>query len=223
MDENGVIKVEGSTELAKNTKTMEVSGLEEIPTSMIPVPFYKLVQPGSTNVSLADGKDALTGTFLMSDLGESTEQLRFLILRAKRQVREFQDDYGNSKKALTIGILGLNLDRMSPFILNVSVASFSAFGQLMAQVKERKMKHAWDFPVTATTEKVETEKQTERGVQKVKFWVINFALGKEALTKEEKTAAEGAYLEFAASLDGFQQTVVEKTPAEDYLEKEPTF
>lgn len=218
-DETQIAKVESSSELATNAKkTMDVMGLEDVPTSMIPVPFYKLVQPGSTNVTMTDGQEAPAGTFLMGDLGESAQELKFLLLRAKRQHREFKDDNGVMQSSPSMGVLGLNISRMTPFILGVPVSSWSNFGQLMAQIKERKMEHAWDFPITATTEKQEVEKETTRGRQKVKYWTIKFSLAKEALSAEEMQAAQQAYQEYATSLDKGQE---EAKPAEEEAEDIP--
>jgi hypothetical protein len=51
----------------------------------------------------------------------------------------------------------------------------------------------------------------------VKFWVVNFTLEKEPLSKDEVELAENAYMEFAASLDRGQEEepkVPQETPAE---------
>lgn len=207
-EEKKEIQVESSGTLAPEgvDKTMRVTGLEDVPTSMIPVPFYKLVQPGSTNVTLSDGKtDATPGTFYMGDSGKATDELKFLLLRAKRQKREFKGENGQLQQSVNMGVLGLNLDRMQPFILGVSVSSFSRFGRLMSQIKERKMENAWDYPIIATTEKREEVKQTPTGMQTVKYWVINFDLTDEKLSEEDLAQAKENYFEFASSLDRYNQ------------------
>ncbi len=212
-EEVKTIIAERSGALAQVTKTMAVAGLEDVPMSIIPVPFYKLVQPGSTNTTKSDGVEATPGNFLMGDNGEETEKLSFLLLRAKRQTRTFTGDDGQPTQSVTMAVLGLNLTRMTPFILSVPVSSFYNFGQLMAAYKERAVAHAWDYPVVATTEKQEQEKDTARGRQKVKYWTISFNLEKEPVTPEVMQKAQTAYEEYAASLDR-NQTTTEDTRAE---------
>ncbi len=203
MDKKTAITVEKHDELAKSApRMMAVAGLEDIPTSMIPVPIYKLVQPGSTNTAMADGKDAPIGTILMKDNSEAVETLKFLLIRAKRQTRTFVDDDGVEQQSPVIAVLGLNIDRdLSPFVLSLPVSSFSTFGQLMAQIKDAKATSAWEYPIKITSEKKEMEKNTTSGRKMVKFYVLNFALGKTATSEEDIKTAQLAYDEFAASLD----------------------
>ncbi len=198
-----MVKVEKHTDLAQTgEKMMAVEGLEDIPVSMIPVPIYKLVQPGSTKIATSDGGDAPAGTILMKDNGEAVESFKFLLLRAKRQVRKFLDDDNIEQQSPVITILGLNIDRgFSPFVLSLSVASFSPFGKLMAQIKEAKITTAWQFTIKVTTEKQEMEKNTSSGRKMVKYWILNFVLGKTETSEEDLKIAELAYQEFAASLD----------------------
>ena len=62
----------------------------------------------------------------MKDNGEAVESFKFLLLRAKRQVRTFLDDEGMEQQSPVIAVLGLNIDRdYSPFIISLSVASFA--------------------------------------------------------------------------------------------------
>lgn len=208
MDKKIVVESSKSVLAPSQNSNMSVVGLEDIPNSLIPVPFYKLVQPGSTKTSMSDGNDAPVGTILMGDSGQAVQNLRFLLLRAKRQHREFRGDDGQMQRSTSIGILGINLDRLTPFMLSVSVASFSNFGQLMAQIKENKLVHAWDRAINITTEKQEMEKDTPRGRQTVKFWIMKFALDSKELTETETSLAEMAYKEYASSLDRNQDEPV---------------
>ena len=196
------VKLEGSKSLAPVKRMMAVKGLEDVPVSLIPIPFYKLVQPGSTGVTLDDGIEATPGQFYLRDTGGQTAQLRFALLRAKRQHREFTDQKtGEARMTTTYGILGMNLENFTPFILGVSVASFSNLGRLMAQYRTKKVEKAWDYPVMATTEKREETKVINNIPQKVKYWVINFKLEEEKLDENSRQLLTDAYEEFAASLD----------------------
>lgn len=204
--ENTNLKVEESSAVAKVNSSIGIKGLEEVPANIIPVPFYKLVQPGSTNVTLADGKDASAGSIFMMDSGSALDSLRFALLRAKRINREFTNDQGELVKTVSIGVLGINLTNYSPFILNVSVASFSNFGVLMKQLKDKKASFAWQFPIVATSEKVERMKDTGRGNQMVKYFTLNFAVENRSFTEDEITLLTDAYKEFAGSLDRGNET-----------------
>lgn len=212
MPEEKAITLEGSeSKVVVPQKNLEIQGVEEIPTSMIPIPFIKLVQPGSTNVTLSSGKDATPGMFYLTESGQEVEKLHFALLRAKRRVSEFQNEAGEDVRSITIGILGISLEDYTPFILTVSVASFSNFGRLMSQLKKREAKKAWEFGITATTQKIET---TKAG-RKVKYWVANFQLDEKGLDETGMKMLDDAYTEFAGGLDKQQ------TPEE--MEMDQTF
>ena len=206
--------VEHSTTIAKVKPNLEIIGLDEVPVSMIPLPFYKLVQPGSTNTTMADGTDALPGTFLMGDSGKSVEKIRFALLRAKRMHRDFTNNEGEQVHSTSMAVLGMNLENMTPFMLNVSVASFSNFGKMLSQMKDRDTKKAWQYPIVMSTEKREEVKETSKGVQKVKYWVINFLVEDALIEGIEAEALDKAYQEFAAALDRNidEEAKVEATP-----------
>ena len=211
-DISPAIKAEGHTELATVQKGINIVGLEEVPASMIPLPFYKLVQPMSTKVTLATGEEAQTGTFFMGDSGQSVPSLRFALLRAKRQARDFVDKDGNNVRKTSMGILGIKLQGFTPFIMSLAVTSFSGFGKLIKQLKDKKAKVAWEYPVVVTAEKVETQKEIDGRLQTVKYWVVNFQVEDEPLDEAGQAILHGAYEEYAAGLDRQQEQ--EEKPAE---------
>ena len=200
-NKTAVVTLERSETMAPVKSNMSIEGLTEVPVSMIPLPFYKLVQPGSTNVTLSDGVDAVPGSFYLGDSGKSVEKIRFALLRAKRMHREFQNAEGEIVKSTSVGLLGINLENVTPFIMNVSIASFSNFGRMLSQMKDLKVGKAWQYPVTMTTEKREEVKETLKGTQRVKYWVINFEVEKEACDQITMEILDSAYQEFAGSLD----------------------
>lgn len=214
------LTVESSKAIAQ-PKTIDIQGLEEIPSSMIPIPFYKVVQPGSTNITLSSGEDAQPGTFFMADSGQATVKLRFALLRAKRQHREFTDEGGEVRRLTNLGILGMNLEGFKPFILGVSLASFSNFGRLMAQLKEKKAKTAWEYAIVATAEKREESKVIANRLQKVKYWVVNFQLEEKPVEKEAKALLEDAFVEFAANLDRVKEDEATEPSDPEFLKEDP--
>lgn len=196
-----VVRVERSGAIGSIRPNLTIAGLTEVPVSMIPLPFYKLVQPGSTNITLADGTDAIPGTFFMGDTGKSVVEIRFALLRAKRMHREFVNTEGETVHSTSLAVLGINMENMSPFVMNISVASFSNFGRMLSQMKDLKVEKAWQYPVKMTTEKREEMKETPKGTQRVKYWVINFEVEKEQTDQIGMEVLDSAYQEFAGNLD----------------------
>src|SRR5882672_1728676 len=90
----------------ENTKVaisggFNIEGLEDVPSSVIPVPFVRLVQGQSKNIKLENGSEATEGTFYFSDLRRSFERLIFIMLRAKHQIVEFErEEIVNGKKQM---------------------------------------------------------------------------------------------------------------------------
>ena len=159
---------------------------------------------------MADGTDASPGTIFMMDSGDAQDTLKFALLRAKRLNREFTNDQGELVRTTTIGILGINIANFTPFILNVPVSSFSNFGRLIKQLKDKKAEFAWKFPIMATSEKQEQLKQTTRGQQMVKYFTLNFQVGTKPFSEDEASLLSDAYEEFASSLDRTGE--MEETP-----------
>lgn len=216
-----VVRVERSGELAPK-RTMQVAGLEEVPMNIIPLPFYKLVQPGSSNIQLTDGKDAPTGNIYMKDSGKSVGTIRMALLRAKHQRKQFTGDDGEMVSSVSMGVLGVNLDGFTPFILNVSVASFGNFGQLMKQIQEREVTRAWEYPIKITTVKREETKMIKGRPQKVKYWVLAFELETTKLEENALGMLDSAYEEFAASLDRQSEFEEQKNQSQSHDDPGPT-
>jgi hypothetical protein len=196
------LRVEGSTENLPDRpeRTFGINGLQDVPRSIIPVPFYKLVQPNSTSVFLPDGKRAPDGVFLMCDVRKTVDELEFLILRAKRQTREQKNDTGYLEKVVSLNVLGLNLVNKKPFILSVPITSFSAFGQIFEQLEEQGAVNAWDFSVEATTFE-KNEEKTVGGLPKpVNYWVVELELLGQPDAETAKLAQD-YYDDFAVKLD----------------------
>jgi len=194
-------KVEGSTEIALPQRGVDIVGLQDVPTSIIPIPFYKLVQPGSTGVTLNNGKEAEVGTIFMRDSKMAVASLEFYLLRAKRQVSNMTRDDGSIARVVRIGVLGVTKDEYSPFIMSVPVSSFSSFGSMVKQLQDKKVVNSWEYSITATTEKIETQKMVQGSPKMVKFYVFNFAVSKDKIDKKVVAALEETYRKLGGSLD----------------------
>jgi hypothetical protein len=201
--DNSKPKVERSVDPAmpENVRKIEgIEGLEDVPHSIIPVPYYTLVQPESTNAFLPDGKRAPDGVFLMQDSRKTTSSIDFVILRAKRQTRMIDNGFGGEDKVVSLNVLGLNLDRMKPFIINVSVTSFSAFGKFFDYLSDQKATKAWEYAVTATVEEADGKKQTSEGLKHVTWYVVRLSVGKKT-NKSTMAVAERMYGDYGHKLD----------------------
>jgi len=189
--------VEHHTQLTPVKHYSSIQGLEEVTTDIIPLPFYKLVQPGSTNIKTSeDGEDADPGQFYQGDTGTAVDELRCGIVRAKRIVKEYQ-----GKRNVSLGILGVNLETMSPFLMNISVASFSNFGRMMNTLNQRKIDAIWKYPIVINTTKVETKKNINGQDQMVKYWVMDFQVEDEGFNEEDLETMKTVLNEYSGTLD----------------------
>lgn len=145
-----------------------IEGLEDVPVSILPVPFLRLVQPSSKNIELVGGKEASTGSYFYNDTKEEVQDLRFVLLRAKIGKTSYEID-GEVRESTKLNMLGFDLDRNKVFILTLSVMSISNFGKLVANMKQKEVGKTWEYEIKATSIKTENKKG--------KFWIAEFELG----------------------------------------------
>jgi len=194
-----------------------IVGLEEISPNIVPVPWYKVVYSNSTNVGESE-----PGTIYMGDIGKSCKTLNCVILRAKERTVEFENPRtGNMEKKRVIGILGANIDRgLEPFILSISVSSFTNFGFLVKEIKERKATVVWEYPVQISTEKAESSRVENNKIVKNAYYKLNFVLGQEKIKKEDLETLEEKYNQVGGSLDRYDD---QEAHAEEVEFKETEF
>jgi len=189
--------VEHHDQVAKVVRCSSIKGLEEVPTDIIPLPFYKLVQPGSTNIQVNDdGEDAEPGQFYQGDSGSATDTLRVGIVRAKRVVKMYK-----GKRNTSLGILGVNLETMTPFLMNISVSSFSNFGRMMNTLTQSKIDAIWKQAVTLSSTKVETKKEIDGELQMVKFWVMDFVVDEKPFNEGDLETMQMVLRDYSGTLD----------------------
>lgn len=195
---NTAPRVEHSTEnLVEKlpVRTFNLTGLEDIARSIIPVPFYKFIQPSTEKAFLPDGTRAEDGTFLMTDIRQAVDELHVVILRAKRAVR-----MQNGEKVVSLKILGINLERQRPFILSVPVTSFGALGKVFEDMELKGAVNVWDYAVYLASEDVTRSVETNEGIKPVTYSIVNASL-EGALSEETKQTAKETYQDFAEKLD----------------------
>lgn len=163
-----------NTQLAPVVPGIDIQGLEDVPVSIIPIPWVRLVQPTSKDTANSDGKDADSGSYLYKDTKEEVKELRFALIKAKITVVDFGKD-GEQDLKKRLNVLGYDLDRERLFILPLSVMSFSNFGSLIAQFKQAKVKNSWEYEVST----ISTKEENDKG----KYYVANFRLGKKLDSK----------------------------------------
>ncbi len=168
-----------------------IEGLEDVPASIMPIPFLRLVQPTSQKVTTAKGKDAEPGTFYFNDTQTSYESVEFALVKAKHGMQTFERD-GELQESVKLAILGQTLDIDKLFVITLSVMSFSNFGSLVAKMKEAGITKTWEHKITMFSEKQENDKG--------KYFTAKFELG-EKLTADQIEVLQGKYNQYGAVLD----------------------
>ena len=184
--------------IAMPFKGIKIAGLEEVPASLLPVPYVRLVQPTSTGTTLANGKDeAMPGTFLFNDTQEAVKEITFTMLKAKHGQATFERN-GEPVTTPKLAILGMERGSNKLFILPLSVMSFSNFGKLVAKLQADGIQHCWEFAINVTSSKQEN--------QKGKYYIAEFQIG-EKLSAAEIKHMEDKYMDYGG--------VLEKNQADD--------
>jgi len=179
---------------------VDIDGLNDIPSSMIAVPYLRLIQPSSKKTEMADGKETPWGQFLFSDTQNAFETLNFVLLRAKHELKKVDangmyvgEDYaGPTRSKAQVTILGITTDTDRLFILSLSVTSFSSFGKLIAKFKNLQVDKSYRFELNLSSEKIENDKG--------KFAIVNFKINKE-LDKKELEQMQKVAFEYGLVLD----------------------
>lgn len=171
-------------------------GIEEfegVPASVIPLPRIKMVQGMSTDVVLADGKDASAGSFYVEDFQESRDNLRVSILAAQVRPVEFDDKNNPGQKISKnrLSIVFYDLDDKRVCISSFSAMSIRNWGKMMSQMVNRGVVTARECQVVINTSKIEDDKG--------KYWVANFQLGEE-LSDDERSIVDGYFEQYRAYL-----------------------
>lgn len=182
--------VEQEVTLATSTD-LGIIGLEDIPVSMLPVPFVRLIQPSSRDTEIASGQEAVPGSYFFNDTKETTTDLKFALLKAKHGEMTFKRDE-QITTSLRVAILGVRLDNFKPFTMTLSVMSFNNFGAMVSQLKAKGVKASYEYAITATSEKQENKKG--------KYYVAKFSLG-DKLDEETITKLQQLSIQYESSLD----------------------
>jgi hypothetical protein len=185
-------------EIARVTPNMPVKapgigieGLEDIPASIMPIPYVRLVQPSSKKIEIGNGKEAESGSYYFNDTQEAFPVLEFAILKAKYGETAFKRD-NEIIKGSRIAILAVTLTDFRPFILTLSVMSFTNFGQLVSKLKVKGISKIWEYKIQASSDKQENDK----GKYYVAKFEIKDKLDDETISKlEEKLSLYGGSLD----------------------------
>jgi|GEM_PF-2873116 len=169
----------------------DVAGIDQSAMSLIKLPWLRLIQPTSQKTEDKSGKESMPGTYLMSDSLKNYGTMKFVILRAKRENREFERD-GVKTPSQRLAILGCTVPDNKLFILSLSVTSFSNWGRLLSQFKDMQLDKTWRFSINLSSEKIENDKG--------KFYVANFKLDDE-LEPEYIEEMQQKALEYGLVLD----------------------
>ena len=199
LKEKGTIQKEHSMTVSKpsgpksvvDRGSVNIEGMQDLPASMIALPYCKLVQKSSSKTILTDGKDATPGTYYFTDTQESVETLEFVILRSKVVEREFIQDE-ETRKVTQLMSLCITGDMKKLFILLFPLTSFTSWGKLIAKFKAMEVKSAWEYLVTAKSDK--------RTNSKGQFFVANIQMGAK-LTDDQQGLMAEKYGEYGGVLE----------------------
>lgn len=178
---------------------MGILGLEEMPMSFVALPRVRIVQPGSLNVSLADGEhDARKGFFFYDHSQEETQSVRMAIIKAKPFTRTGPslDDPNKVETKQSVGVLFYDLGKDQVCTITLRPGSFSGWRSLMAVMlnahKQGSMDTAFSREVTAVTDMIKGKANT--------YYVARFSLG-NPLTDEELVKATAAWEQYESYFD----------------------
>lgn len=174
-------------------KGVDIEGLQEVPSNMQAVPYVRLVQPSSKNIVTDKGEEAKSGTYLFNDTQIAVEELYFVILRAKPELKPVDRDgkfiFDNTTPVAgekqQLSILGYDPTGEKLFILSLTKSSFSNFGKYIAKLKSMKVKRTWEYMIKATS----SYKENDKG----KFYVAEFNLDLKLNDTEVEKIGKIAY------------------------------
>lgn len=191
--------------LAAQVPGIPIGGFQELPLSMLALPYVVIVQ-GLTDVYLTDGKTpAPKGQWYFNDVRTTQEEIHFISLRAKVVVKEvLNDKTGLMEKRQKLYALCANMEDMELFIMVLPVTSFTAWGRMMAQMKKNGVKDSFEYSLLGKVVKA----VNKRGH---KYFVGDFIL-EEKLSEETMKEMKSKYGQYGGVLD--RSEVVEEGEVE---------
>jgi len=168
-----------------------VSGFDELPTSIIPLGYYRLVQLNSKGVMLGDDTRAEAGSFY-TDIGEEVKSIRVAILRTKMGKHTVKKNGQDVEEAI-IKVLAIDTKTLTPFLMNITKGGFSAVGRLMMEFKKKGITSSYHFPVVIASEFVQTKDY--------EYYVPSFSIEPNKFDEEEMGIMAAAFVEYAGVLD----------------------
>ena len=181
--------------LARPFMGVPIGGFQELPVSMLTLPYVVITQTLS-DVYLADGKTlAPKGEWYFTDTKQTTKEISFITLRAKVITVEVEE--GGEKKIKTkLRVLCVNTETSELFIFSLPVSSFNSWGSMMAQLKKMDVKNSFEYSIRATVKPAVNKKGQ-------KYFVGDFVIA-DKLTKEDLLEMREKLGEFGGALDSVQ-------------------
>lgn len=178
--------------LSRQYSGVPIGGFEELPVSIMALPYVVIVQAG-TDVYLPDNKTpAPKGVFYFTDTQTTKEEILFTPLRALvRDKKVIQD--GKEQTRTKLYCLSLDLENFEPFIFVLPITSFTNWGKMVSQMKKMGSKNSYENAITATVGKA-TNKSNQ------KFFVSEFIIG-DKLVGEDLETVKKKLVEYGGALD----------------------
>lgn len=186
-----VVRVEHHNEMVPMNHSIGVSGFDELPTSIIPIGYYRLVQSGSKGVMLESGLKAEPGK-IYTDIGEDVDNVRIAILRTKMGKHKVKKE-GREIEESIIQLLAIDTKTLTPFKMNITKGGFSNIGRLMMEFKKKGITKSYLYPVLLTSDFIQTKDY--------EYYAPAFSIESEKFDTEEMEIMAQAFVEYAGSLD----------------------
>lgn len=200
-----IVKVNHSSEVATPMAFGKVMGFEDLPGSIIRIPYYRMVHPNSRGTELEDGTRASAGQFI-TDMGEAVDNIRAAIIRTKtdkinQEVKE-NGVYVTKIKPI-IRILAVDTKTLTPFQLNITKGSFYNMGDLVMWFNKKGCRNSFEYPVIISGDYVESGDNP--------YWAVKFTGENQAFGEEELDIMKEVAMKYASVLD--HDVEDEETPA----------
>ena len=194
--EKELVRIERSKEVVVTSGGVsKVRGFEDLPASLIRIPYYRQVHPLSRGTELEDGTKAEAGSFL-TDMQEEKETLRVAIIRAKTdKIRQTVKENGREviKIKSVVRILAFDTVRYLPFQINVTKGSFSNVGDMMLWFNRKGAKSSYEYPVIIGSEFIETVDNP--------YFAMKFTCEDKKFSEKELEMITDVAMQYAGVLD----------------------
>ncbi len=186
-----------------------ISGLENVPVSDLPLPFYKFVGPMTKPEDriLADGSDCPNNVFLNNATKEFYKELKLRVLAlAHREAPNFNDE---TKMDQVYALVGVNEDTQEIFMMSLrSTALFDFRNQVLPQLVKTGKATGGIYNLLIVAE-AKSRTATLPNGKSVTYSYAGFRTDTAEITKEyrkELEAMQASWKDYLLKKDGLEES-----------------